>query len=71
MKLSTALNLVSLLLLLTTGNLFSFKNRKRTMGQIYQDAKAGKLRSSLYAKIIAPVAILLGILGSYLAMNSR
>ncbi len=71
MKLSTALNLISLLLLLSTGNVvFSWKD-KRTLGQIYQDAKTGKLRSSRYAKIITPVAILLGIIGTYLAMTSR
>lgn len=71
MKLSTALNILALSLLLTSGSLAFFTKDKHSIGQIYQDARSGTLRSSLYTKIITPVAIRLGIVVTYSAMTSR
>ena len=44
---------------------------RRPMKQIYQDIKAGKQRSTLYQKIVAPVSLTLIIVGLYLALTWR
>jgi hypothetical protein len=44
---------------------------RRTLKQIHQDIKAGKQRSSLYQKIVAPVSLTLIIVGLYLAFTWR
>lgn len=71
MKLSTLFMILGGLLAATTMKWPIITRDKRTISQIYQDAKAGKLRSSLYAKIVAPVSLLLIIIGTYLALTWR
>jgi hypothetical protein len=72
MKLSTLLMLLALLLIATTRKWPFFKWDNRTMGQIYQDIKAGRQqRLSLYARIVAPVAFLLMIFSIYLSLTRR
>jgi hypothetical protein len=44
---------------------------RRAISQIYQDAKAGKQRATLYAKIIAPISLTLILIGMYLALTWR
>jgi hypothetical protein len=70
MKLSTLLILLAGLLLATTLK-WSQVWERRTIGQIYQDAKAGKQRATLYARIIAPISLVLIIVGIYLALTWR
>jgi hypothetical protein len=43
----------------------------RTLNQIYQDAKAGRLHSTWYQKIATPVAAALILVGLYLALTQR
>jgi hypothetical protein len=43
----------------------------RTMKQIYQDARDGKLRSSRYSKFMSWVAVALIVTGLYLAVTWR
>ena len=71
MKLGTALLLIGLLLSLTTRKSMWPTIDKRTIGQIYTDAKTGSLRSSRYKKVIAMISILLAIIGTYLSITSR
>jgi hypothetical protein len=71
MKLSTLLMILGGLLAATTMKRPLFTGYKRTVRQIYQDAKAGKQRSSLYAKIVAPVSLMLIVIGTYLAFTWR
>lgn len=71
MKLSTLLITLGGLLAVTTRKWPIITWDKRTIRQIYQDAKAGKLRSSLYAKIVAPLSLLLIIIGTYLELTWR
>ena len=44
---------------------------RRTISQIYQDAKDGRARASTYAKIIVPVSLALIAAGVYLATTGR
>lgn len=69
MKLSALLMLLGVLLAATAGKWPIFRWDSRTIGQIYQDAKAGRQRSSLYARIVAPVALLSIVIGMYLALT--
>jgi hypothetical protein len=71
MKLSTVIIILGGLLLATTRKWPIITLDKRTIGQVYQDARAGKLRSSLYAKLVTPVSILLIIIGTYLELTWR
>lgn len=71
MNLSTLLIVLGGLLAATTAKWSTIIKDKRTISQIYQDAKTGKPRSSLYAKIVAPVSLLLIIVGMYLALTWR
>jgi hypothetical protein len=68
MKLSTLLIALGGLLAATTLRWSQIRDR-RTLNEIYQDAKAGKLRTTLYAKIITPVSLVLTIVGIYLALT--
>jgi len=70
MKLSTLLILLAGLLLATTQKWSQMWDR-RTISQIYRDAKAGKQRSTLYARIIAPISLTLIVIGTYLALTWR
>jgi hypothetical protein len=70
MKLSTLLIALGGLLSATTLR-WSQINSRRTLSEIYQDAKVGKLRTTLYAKIVAPVSLVLIIVGIYLALTWR
>ena len=71
MKLSTLLVILGGLLAATTMKRPIITRDKRTIGRIYRVAKAGKLHSSLYARIAAPVSLLLIIIGTYLALTWR
>ncbi|HUA26420.1 MAG TPA: hypothetical protein VMA54_19990 [Steroidobacteraceae bacterium] len=71
MKLSTLLMLLALLLIATTRKWPFFKRDNRTIGQIYRDIKAGRQRSSLYARIVNPVALLLFIISIHLSLTWR
>ena len=44
---------------------------RRTFKQLYQDARVGKLRSTLYAKIVTPISAGLIVAGVYLALTWR
>ena len=70
MKLSTLLITLGGLLAATTMKWSQFWDR-RTLNQIYQDAKAGRLRSTSYQKIATPVAVALIVVGTYLALTWR
>ena len=70
MKLSTLLIVLGGLLSATTLKWSQIRDR-RTVAEIYRDAKAGKLRSTLYAKIIAPISFILIPAGMYLALTWR
>lgn len=70
MKLSTLLILLGGLLSATTLKWSQMWDR-RTISQIYQDAKAGKQRATLYARIIAPISLTLILIGMYLALTWR
>ncbi|MGB6488423.1 MAG: hypothetical protein WBE91_16220 [Steroidobacteraceae bacterium] len=71
MKLSALLTILGGLLAATTRKWPIFTGDKRMVGQIYRDAKAGKQRASLYAKVVAPVSLMLIIIGMYLALTWR
>ena len=71
MKLSTLLMLLAPLLIATTRKWPFFKWDNRTIGQIYRDIKTGRQRSSLYARIVTPVALLLFIISIYLSLTWR
>jgi hypothetical protein len=65
-------------LLITLGALLSATTFKwselwdrRTLREICQDAKAGKLHTTLYTKIVAPVSVVLIIVGTYLDLTWR
>jgi hypothetical protein len=70
MKLSTLLIVLGGLLSATTLKWSQIWNR-RTLTEIYQDAKAGKRRSTVYAKIIGPISFILILVGMYLALTWR
>jgi hypothetical protein len=44
---------------------------RRSFKQLYQDARAGKLRSTLYAKIVTLVSAALTVAGIYFALTWR
>jgi hypothetical protein len=70
MKLSTLLILVGGLLSATTLKWPQIWDR-RTLSEIYRDAKAGKLRTTLYAKIVGRVSLIIIFVGIYLAFTWR
>jgi hypothetical protein len=43
--------------------------RGRTLGDIYRDAKAGRLRTSLYREVVGWVSLILTMFGMYLALS--
>jgi hypothetical protein len=67
--LGTSLIILGGLLAATTMKWPLITRHQRTIHQIYQDARAGKMRSSPYARIVAPVSLLLIIIGMYLALT--
>jgi hypothetical protein len=71
MKLSTLLIALGGLLAATTVSWSQVWRLRQSFDQIYRDAKSGKLRSSLYAKIVAPLSLGLIIAGMYLALTWR
>jgi hypothetical protein len=70
MKLSFLLTCLGGLLAATTLSWSQMWDR-RSFKQLYQDARVGKLHSSLYAKIVGPVSFALVIAGIYLALTWR
>jgi hypothetical protein len=56
-----------------TGNSFAEAMRglrtRRTLGDIYREAKAGRLRMSPYRAIAGPVSLVLMVVGVYLAIS--
>jgi hypothetical protein len=70
MKLSTLLILLGGLLSATTLKWSQIRDR-RTIGQIYQDAKAGKQRTTLRARISGYLSLILVLTGIYLALTWR
>ena len=70
MKLSTLLVTLGALLAATTFK-WSETWDRRTLKQVYQDAKARRLRSTLYQRIATPVAAALIVVGIYLALTWR
>jgi hypothetical protein len=71
MKLSTLLILLGGLLAATTVSWSHVWRLRQSFDQLYRDAKAGKLRSSRYARIVAFVSLALIIAGMYLALTWR
>jgi len=70
-RLSTLLNLLGLLLLLTTRGWSKWWD-PRTLKQIYQDFRTGKQpRSTPYVTAVSVVAIALMIAGMYLLLEGR
>jgi hypothetical protein len=70
MKLSTLLVVLGGLLSATTLK-WSYIRDRRTIAEIFQDAKTGKLRTTLYAKIIVPISFILILVGMYFAVTWR
>jgi len=74
-KLSTLLSILGLLLILTTRSWSQWWNSlrdRRTLNQIYQDFGSGKQPpSSLYARVVTPVALMLMIAGMYTSCSGR
>lgn len=70
MKLSTLIIILGGLLSATTLKSSQIWDR-RSLREIYHDAKAGRLRPTLYAKVVAPVSLTLIIVGTYLALTWR
>jgi hypothetical protein len=70
MKLSTLLILLGGLLLSTTLKWSQIWDR-RSISQIYQDAKAGKQLTTLYARISGYISLILVLTGMYLAFTWR
>lgn len=71
MKLSALLGILGLLLLATTRRWPVIMWAKRTISQFYQDFRAKKTSSSLYAKVVTPVGVLLIIISMYLEFTWR
>ena len=69
-RLSTLLMVLGVLLVLTTRRWSRWWDR-RTLQQIYQAARRGELRSSVYAKVLSLVSVVLVIAGTYLAFVGR
>ena len=70
MKTSTLVIILGGLLSMTTVKWSQLWDR-RTLGQINQDIRAGKQRASRYAKVVAPVALILMIAGIYMALSGE
>jgi hypothetical protein len=70
MKTSFLLICLGGLLAATTIRWTQFPDR-RSLKQVHQDIKSGKQRSTLYAKIVAPVSAALIVVGLYLALTWR
>jgi hypothetical protein len=67
-KTSTMITTAGGLLAATAINWSDLRTR-RTLGDIYREAKAGRLRMSPYKAIAGPVSLLLIVLGTYLAIS--
>ena len=70
MRTSTLVILAGGLLAATTVK-WSDPNLRRTLGGIYREAKAGRLRSSPYEKLAGWASILLVVIGIYLAFSGE
>jgi hypothetical protein len=70
MRTSTLVILAGGLLAATTVK-WSDPRLRRSLGDIYREAKAGRLRSSLYDKLVASASIILLIIGMYLALSGE
>lgn len=70
MKLSTLLICLGGLLS-ATGLSWSGMWSRRSINQVYLEVKTGKGRVGLYAMIVAPVSLILIIVGIYLAITWR
>lgn len=70
MKLSFLLICVGGLISATMIRPSEWKDR-RSFSQIYQDAKAGRLRTSLYRKVATIASVGLIVVGMYLALTWR
>ncbi len=70
MELSHWLILLGGLLSATTMD-WSHGAYRRTLKEIYDTAKAGQLRSTLYARLVAPVSVALIVVGVYLALTRQ
>jgi hypothetical protein len=68
MRTSTLCNLAALLLAATTFK-WSQVRGGRTIGDLYRDAKAGRLRTSLYSKAASMGSLALIVLGMYLLLS--
>lgn len=68
MKTSTLVILAAGLLAATTFKWSELRTR-RTVGDIYREAKAGRLRISLYRTIVSLATLILIIVGMYLAFS--
>jgi hypothetical protein len=56
-------------LLCATAMKWNYLGARRTPGEIFRDARAGRLRVTLYAKIVTPVGLTLMIVGIYLQLT--
>jgi hypothetical protein len=70
MRTSTLVILAGGLLAATTVK-WSDPNLRRTLGGIYREAKAGRLRSSLYDTLAGWASLILLIVGMYLAFSGK
>jgi len=70
MKTSTLLIVLGGLLSMTTLK-GSWLRDPRALGQVHQHIRSGKQRASLYAKIVAPVALTVMIAGMYMALTGE
>jgi hypothetical protein len=56
-------------LLAATAIKWSDLRTRRTLGDIYREAKAGRLRMSPYRAIAGPASLVLIVVGTYLAIS--
>jgi hypothetical protein len=70
MKLGTLLIVLGGLLSLTTTRWSRLWDR-RTVSQIYADAKGGRLRHSTYQRVVGLTSLGLVVVGAYLALTWR
>jgi hypothetical protein len=68
MRTSTLLIIAAGLLASTTFK-WSELRPHQTLGELYREAKAGRLRTSTYRKIAGPASLALIIVGLYLAIS--
>ena len=73
MRLSTLLFVLGLLLWATTLRKWSeiWGGLNRTLGEIHQDFKAGRQRTTLYGRIVSLVVLALFIASVYLSITGR